>query len=135
MYTVLCFKHVQRSNDRQGRLAQGERLLVVSFGSAPGLPNWGGLLKKVYNSMTQPALRHFDTLYVVDPTRSWYYGEPLTPEPRVPLLALADLPDGPSVLTNLVSSSPNPQPCVEHPHVPTAFSLTTLVSAGRSFKC
>ncbi|KAL3161282.1 hypothetical protein ABBQ38_009638 [Trebouxia sp. C0009 RCD-2024] len=53
---------------------QGERLLVVSFGSAPGLPNWGGLLKKVYNSMTQPALRHFDTLYVVDPTRSWYYG-------------------------------------------------------------
>ena len=54
---------------------QGERLLVVSFASAPGLPNWGGLLKKVYNSMAEPAHKRFDTLYVVDPTRSWYHGE------------------------------------------------------------
>lgn len=53
---------------------QGERLLVVAFASAPGLPNWGGLLKKVYDGMAEPAHQCFDTLYVVDPSRSWYHG-------------------------------------------------------------
>ena len=54
---------------------QGQRLLVVSFASAPGLPNWGGLLKKVLHGMAEPAHKCFDTLYVVDPCRSWYHGE------------------------------------------------------------
>lgn len=53
---------------------QGERLLVVAFASAPGLPNWGGLLRKVYDGMAEPAHQCFDTLYVVDPSRSWYHG-------------------------------------------------------------
>lgn len=54
---------------------QGERLLVVAYASAPGLPNWGGLLRKVFEGMAEPAHRCFDTLYVVDPSRSWYHGE------------------------------------------------------------
>ena len=58
-------------------MPQGERLLVVAFASAPGLPNWGGLLRKVYDGMAEPAHQCFDTLYVVDPSRSWYHGESL----------------------------------------------------------
>lgn len=30
---------------------QGERVLVVAFGSAPGLPNWGGALRQVEAAM------------------------------------------------------------------------------------
>lgn len=56
-------------------IVQGERLLVVSYASAPGLPNWGGLLRKVYEGMSEPAHQCFDTLYVVDPSRSWYHGQ------------------------------------------------------------
>ncbi len=33
-------------------------LLVVSFGSAPGTPNWGGLLSKVYKAATSDAERY-----------------------------------------------------------------------------
>lgn len=32
-------------------------VLVVSFGSAPGTPNWGGLLKKVRAAATTPQVR------------------------------------------------------------------------------
>ncbi|KAI3428648.1 hypothetical protein D9Q98_007471 [Chlorella vulgaris] len=49
-------------------------VLVVSFGSAPGTPNWGGLLKKVRAAATAPQEQNFDVLYVVDPCRSWYSG-------------------------------------------------------------
>lgn len=61
------------------------RALVVAFGSAPGTPNWGGLLSRVYaaaakegeqgssNSQLVPAAQ-FDVLYVVDPCRAWYGG-------------------------------------------------------------
>jgi Leucine-rich repeat (LRR) protein len=49
-------------------------VLVVSFGSAPGTPNWGGLLKKVRAAATTPQEQNFDVLYVVDPHRSWYRG-------------------------------------------------------------
>ncbi|GBG71064.1 hypothetical protein CBR_g8363 [Chara braunii] len=53
-----------------GDLAQ---LLVVAFGSAPGVPNWGGLLKRVKNCLESKGFpAAFDTLYVVDPRRSWY---------------------------------------------------------------
>eukprot|EP00850_Spirogloea_muscicola_P011471 SM000071S21095 [mRNA] locus=s71:323765:328953:- [translate_table: standard] len=48
-------------------------VLVVAFGSAPGVPNWAGLLKKVRAHMKDDnVVPAFDTLYVVDPARSWY---------------------------------------------------------------
>eukprot|EP00850_Spirogloea_muscicola_P006706 SM000032S12090 [mRNA] locus=s32:469697:474853:- [translate_table: standard] len=48
-------------------------VLVVAFGSAPGVPNWAGLLKKVRANMKDDnVVPAFDTLYVVDPARSWY---------------------------------------------------------------
>lgn len=49
-------------------------VLVVSFGSAPGTPNWGGLLRKVRAAAVDPEEQNFDVLYVVDPHRSWYRG-------------------------------------------------------------
>ncbi|XP_057819113.2 uncharacterized protein LOC131032188 isoform X5 [Cryptomeria japonica] len=47
--------------------------VVVAFGSAPGVPNWGGLLRRVKAEMTASnILPAFDILYVVDGRRSWY---------------------------------------------------------------
>ena len=51
-----------------------QRVLVVSFASAPGVPNWGGLLPRIRKAATEPAHQAFDILYVVDPERSWYNG-------------------------------------------------------------
>ena len=49
--------------------------LVVAFGSAPGVPNWGGLLKRVELAGTaDPSWQSFDVLFVVDGSRSWYDG-------------------------------------------------------------
>ena len=56
---------------------RGERALVVAFGSAPCVPNWGGLLKRVKELCTDPAHRCFDVLFVVDPSRAWYEGKDL----------------------------------------------------------
>ena len=50
------------------------RCLVVSFGSAPGTPNWGGVLGRVRAAAKTPAEADFDVLYVVDPHRAWYRG-------------------------------------------------------------
>jgi Leucine-rich repeat (LRR) protein len=50
------------------------KVLVVAFGSAPGVPNWGGLLKRIRAAGTEPAHNDFDVLYVVDPYRGWYGG-------------------------------------------------------------
>jgi hypothetical protein len=47
---------------------------VVSFGSAPGVPNWGGLLPRVRKEAQEPAHECFDVMYVVDAERSWYSG-------------------------------------------------------------
>ena len=55
-------------------MGAGERVLVVSFGSAPGVPNWGGLLPRIRKVAAEPAHEAFDILYVVDPERSWYSG-------------------------------------------------------------
>ena len=52
----------------------GNRALAVAFGSAPGVPNWAGLLSRVRRAAQEPAHECFDVLYVVDPTRSWYNG-------------------------------------------------------------
>jgi len=51
-----------------------KKLLIVAFGSAPGVPNWGGILKRIRNSLDKDSHGdiHFDVLYVVDPFRSWY---------------------------------------------------------------
>ncbi|KAF5835339.1 hypothetical protein DUNSADRAFT_7571 [Dunaliella salina] len=49
-------------------------LLVVAFGSAPGTPNWAGLLSRLYKAAQSDAERDFDVLYVVDPARSWFGG-------------------------------------------------------------
>ncbi|KAF8072363.1 PPOX1 [Scenedesmus sp. PABB004] len=51
-----------------------ERVLVVAFGSAPGLPNWGGVMRLVAAAAEAPEQRAFDVLYVVDPCRTWYHG-------------------------------------------------------------
>ncbi|KAK9818883.1 hypothetical protein WJX74_007529 [Apatococcus lobatus] len=53
---------------------QGEQVLVVTFASAPGTPNWGKLLSRVRRSADQPAHNCFDILYVVDGARAWYEG-------------------------------------------------------------
>ena len=70
---------------------QASDMVVIAFGSAPGTPNWGSVLRKVKErSHTKPSTkRHsfeqsrilddqkrtdvkFDVLFVVDPSRSWY---------------------------------------------------------------
>ncbi len=49
--------------------------LVVAFESAPGVPNWGGLLKRVeLAGAANPNWQSFDVLFVVDGSRSWYDG-------------------------------------------------------------
>ena len=50
------------------------KVLVVAFGSAPGVPNWGGVLKRVRDAAKEPVHNDFDVLYVVDPSRGWYGG-------------------------------------------------------------
>ncbi|GAQ85689.1 hypothetical protein KFL_002490070 [Klebsormidium nitens] len=62
-------------------------LVVVAFGSAPGVPNWAGVLKRVKAALKPDATKKkssskavgpslesttFDVLYVVDARRSWY---------------------------------------------------------------
>ena len=67
-------------------------VLVVAFGSAPGVPNWGGLLKKLRDDVRARGANNvggagagaaaavtaarlgFDVLYVADTARSWYGG-------------------------------------------------------------
>lgn len=48
-------------------------IVVVAFGSAPGVPNWGGLLGRTRAAMlANNKTPVFDVLYVVDSRRSWY---------------------------------------------------------------
>ena len=57
-----------------GSGAEGRRGLVVAFGSAPGEPNWGGLLSRIRRNAADSAHARFDVLFVVDGARSWYNG-------------------------------------------------------------
>lgn len=73
---------------REGSGVQSPRkgLVVVAFGSAPGVPNWAGVLKRVKAALKpdakkkssskavgpSPESTNFDVLYVVDARRSWY---------------------------------------------------------------
>eukprot|EP00250_Pteridium_aquilinum_P004844 c15039_g1_i1 orf=76-1902(+) len=48
-------------------------IVVVAFGSAPGVPNWGGVLGRTRAAMlADNKMPAFDVLYVVDSRRSWY---------------------------------------------------------------
>ena len=38
------------------------------------MPNWGALLQRASDGMADDDQRHFDTLFVVDPARTWYHG-------------------------------------------------------------
>ena len=49
------------------------KVLVVTFASAPGTPNWGGLLNRIL-AEASPEEKAFDILYVCDGGRSWYSG-------------------------------------------------------------
>ena len=91
------FKHDRWKVNSKFRSEGGEDetspILIVAFGSAPGVPNWGGLLKKLKLDITQRGLNNvggagagaaaavhcakvgFDVLYVCDSTRSWYGGD------------------------------------------------------------
>lgn len=53
---------------------RSSNLLVVAFGSAPGEPNWAGLLGRVGKDAGADTRNIFDTLYVVDPRREWFGG-------------------------------------------------------------
>ena len=61
------------SSVKAGKIAT-KPVLLVSFGSAPGTPNWGGLIGKLYKESKEEKDRCFDVLYIVDPSRSWYQG-------------------------------------------------------------
>lgn len=52
----------------------GQKTVVVAFGSAPGVPNWGGLLKRLVQQDFERHHLAFDILYVVDGARNWYNG-------------------------------------------------------------
>jgi hypothetical protein len=64
-------------------------VLVVTFASAPGVPNWGGVLGKLAREST-PEEKCFDILFVCDGGRNWYSGKiiakqvSLTPTNAVP---------------------------------------------------
>lgn len=59
---------------QQSRVDKKAPVLIVAFGSAPGVPNWGGLLGRLRKAMPSGCQDKFDILFVVDPLRSWYSG-------------------------------------------------------------
>ncbi|CAI5488809.1 unnamed protein product [Closterium sp. Naga37s-1] len=79
-FKVQPWQRVESSSEAD---AHRSKVLVVAFGSAPAVPNWAGLLRKVKGDMGLTAAMGgtttpFDTLYVVDSTRSWYTHAPLS---------------------------------------------------------
>ncbi|CAI5994150.1 unnamed protein product [Closterium sp. NIES-65] len=79
-FKVQPWQHVNSASEAEGHRSE---VLVVAFGSAPAVPNWAGLLRKVKGDMGLTAAMGgtttpFDTLYVVDSTRSWYTHAPLS---------------------------------------------------------
>ena len=80
------------SDDDSDDDSNASRVLIVAFGSAPGVPNWGGLLKKLRDDVRARGANNvggagagaaaavaaarvgFDVLYVADTARSWYGG-------------------------------------------------------------
>ncbi|CAI5515430.1 unnamed protein product [Closterium sp. Naga37s-1] len=79
-FKVQPWQHVDSASEAEGHRSE---VLLVAFGSAPAVPNWAGLLRKVKGDMGLTAAMGgtttpFDTLYVVDSTRSWYTHAPLS---------------------------------------------------------
>ncbi|XRB17503.1 hypothetical protein RI054_15g73480 [Pseudoscourfieldia marina] len=52
--------------------ATSGRVMVVSFASAPGLPNWGGVLGRVAGRMQVQDTSRVDVCFVCDARRTWY---------------------------------------------------------------
>ncbi|GJP46334.1 hypothetical protein CLOM_g5636 [Closterium sp. NIES-68] len=117
----------QRVSSPSEAEAHRSGVLVVAFGSAPAVPNWAGLLRKVKGDMalskavggiTTP----FDTLYVVDSTRSWYTHAPLSTV--TPKAADSNLPPPPPPTLSHVGDLP--QAHFSHPSVsstPTSWPM------------
>eukprot|EP00899_Mesostigma_viride_P008935 jgi/Mesvir1/18042/Mv09359-RA.2 len=66
------------SSTRQPSVSAGTEqanVLVVAFGSAPGVPNWAGLLRRVREGLLPEQRRRFDILYLVDGQRAWFSPE------------------------------------------------------------
>ena len=61
-------------------LGEGPDVLVVTFASAPGVPNWGGVLGRLAREAT-PEEKQFDILFVCDGGRNWYSGVSNIPLP------------------------------------------------------
>ncbi|CAI5496258.1 unnamed protein product [Closterium sp. Naga37s-1] len=101
----------QRVNSASEAEAHRSKVLVVAFGSAPAVPNWAGLLRKVKGDMGLTAAMGgtttpFDTLYVVDSTRSWYTHAPLST--LTPAASNANLtPPPPPMLSHVGAFSMN----------------------------
>ena len=88
----------RRLDVTDARGTRGRRALVVAFGSAPGEPNWGGLLARLRADAAEPAHTAFDVLYVVDGGRSWYGGGGEAGDAWAAALAAATAPYGPAVV-------------------------------------
>ena len=67
---------LERQVGAHSSLSEPSPVLIVAFGSAPGTPNWGGVLRRVRDDFDKDSHAdvNFDVLYVVDPERSWYHG-------------------------------------------------------------
>jgi hypothetical protein len=67
---------LERHVGAHSSLSEPSPVLIVAFGSAPGTPNWGGVLRRVRDDFDKDSHAdvNFDVLYVVDPERSWYHG-------------------------------------------------------------
>lgn len=92
----VLFSHSGSEGSGTERRKEGRKekapVLIVAFGSAPGVPNWGGLLKKLRDDVRARGVNNvrgagagaaaavtaarlgFDVLYVADTARSWYGG-------------------------------------------------------------
>jgi len=65
---------VQRAENGDARRRESRpKVLVVTFASAPGVPNWGGVLGRLAREAT-PEEQQFDILFVCDGSRNWYSG-------------------------------------------------------------
>ncbi len=77
--TFSKFGMAWRSYSQLSNSSAGPEVLVVTFASAPGVPNWGGVLGKLAREAS-PEERQFDVLFVCDGGRNWYSGTPLAPQ-------------------------------------------------------
>ena len=70
---IVADKGDGQQSSAQRVLVEGPDVLVVTFASAPGVPNWGGVLGRLSREAT-PEEKQFDILFVCDGGRDWYSG-------------------------------------------------------------